>query len=155
MDDHLNSMKWDESINRYVFNTFQIFVNNIISRSPELARLYGWIQYYGALDVYTEEYLIMSLNSFVRPMAFQIAQILNMDPLYIQIGDRLSVLQSLNRLTMMGYYSEWSGYGSTCLNPPNQRVLEYYPISWKQIGYPGPSSGYRLSKSYDFTKKQE
>jgi len=55
----------------------------------------------------------------------------------------LYITSTLNRFTMMGYYSEWSGYGSTRLKTPNQRKLEYYPISWKQVGYPGPSLGYR------------
>ena len=55
----------------------------------------------------------------------------------------LYITSALNRFTMMGYYSEWSGYGSTRLETPNERKLEYYPISWKQVGYPGPSLGYR------------
>lgn len=54
-----------------------------------------------------------------------------------------SINSALNRYTMMGYYSEWYGYGSTGLDAPDQRVLECYPLSWKQIGYPGPSLGYR------------
>lgn len=52
---------------------------------------------------------------------------------------------------MMGYYSEWWGYGSTRLAEPNQRKLEYYPFSWKQVGYPGPSLGYRAQKNFSFT----
>lgn len=54
----------------------------------------------------------------------------------------LSITSSLNRTTMMGYYSEWYGYGGTRLNNPNQRELEFYPLSWEQVGYPGPSLGY-------------
>jgi hypothetical protein len=57
-------------------------------------------------------------------------------------GILFSLTSDLNRLTMMGYYSEWSGYGTTRLEEPNQRRLEFYPLSWKQIGYPGPSLGY-------------
>jgi hypothetical protein len=48
------------------------------------------------------------------------------------------VVDLINRHTMFGYYSEWSGYGSTRLLMPQARKLEYTPISWKQIGYPGP-----------------
>lgn len=55
----------------------------------------------------------------------------------------LSVIEAIKRLTLMGYYSEWSGYGSTRLDPPDRRVLEFFPISWQQVGYPGPSLGYR------------
>ena len=60
------------------------------------------------------------------------------NPSWIQMAVDL-----INRYTMFGYYSEWSGYGSTRLCTPEARKLEYAPISWKQIGYPGPS----LSKS--------
>lgn len=49
------------------------------------------------------------------------------------------VVDLINRHTMFGYYSEWSGYGSTRLCTPEARVLQYAPISWAQIGYPGPS----------------
>lgn len=49
----------------------------------------------------------------------------------------------LNRSTMFGYYSEWSGYGSTRLAPPDWRRLEHFPLSWVQVGYPGVSRGYR------------
>jgi hypothetical protein len=41
----------------------------------------------------------------------------------------ISTVNNINRLTMMGYYSEWSGYGSTRLDSPNKRVLEFVPIS--------------------------
>lgn len=58
-------------------------------------------------------------------------------------GFVLYILLELNRSTMMGYYSEWSGYGSTRLDEPNQRILEYFPLDWEQVGYPGPSLGYR------------
>jgi hypothetical protein len=49
---------------------------------------------------------------------------------------------SLVRLTMLGYYSEWYGYGSTRFLNPDQRILETTPISWQQINYPGPSLSY-------------
>lgn len=184
----------------YVPDTFKAFVNAIIPRSKELAELYGRIQYYGALDLYTDEYLVMSLNSFILPLAIPTAEMLNiaaaqlvymykdyrisdysrasawqifseLSPivqlqvvnLLLQPIDYLSELPNpfqndqgniffsimlLNRLTMMGYYSEWSGYGTTRLEPPNQRILEHYPISWEQVGYPGPSLGYRISSVY-------
>jgi hypothetical protein len=49
------------------------------------------------------------------------------------------VVDLINRFTMFGYYSEWSGYGSTRLLTPEARRLEYFPFSWTQISYPGPS----------------
>jgi hypothetical protein len=101
--------------------TLKAFVDAIIPRSPGLAEEYGKIQYFGALDLHTYEYLIMTLSSYSIPLT---------NPLAV-------------RFVMMGYYSEWSGYGSTRLEEPAQRRLEYNPLSWKQVGYPGPSLGYR------------
>ncbi len=46
---------------------------------------------------------------------------------------------SLNRFTMLGYYSEWFGYGTTRLAKPSERIFEFDPVSWEQAGYPGPS----------------
>lgn len=191
---------WDENkIYDYAADTLKAFADAIIPRSPGLAEQYGRVQYYGALDLYTAEYLIMSLGSLAVPSAIPAAEILNvaaeqflygkgdnrgpfssdrkfflnltpaerfqvidlllqpegiayfpalmqMEPEYV-----ISVISSLNRLIMMGYYSEWPGYGSTRLFPPDQRILEHYPVSWEQIGYPGPSLGYRVSKSYSYT----
>ena len=55
-----------------------------------------------------------------------------------------TALSMLDTYTLMGYYSEWFGYGTTRLKPPEERVLEFKPISWQQVGYPGPSLGYRV-----------
>ena len=107
---------------QYTNETFQAFADAVIPRTPRLAEEYGKIQYFGALDLHTDEYLFLTFA-------------------YSFVG-------SLIRFTMMGYYSEWSGYGSTRLEAPDQRKLEYFPLSWKQVGYPGPSLGYRaLRKS--------
>jgi hypothetical protein len=54
----------------------------------------------------------------------------------------------LNRQTMFGNYSEWSAYGTTRLATPTMRRLEYFPISWKQVGYPGVVPGYRALMGY-------
>lgn len=53
------------------------------------------------------------------------------------------IVDFLNRQTMFGNYSEWSAYGTTRLATPNERRLEYFPISWRQVGYPGVVPGYR------------
>jgi hypothetical protein len=126
---------------------FRAFADAIIPRSPELAEEYGKVQYFGALDLHTDEYLILSLNSYYIPIAKTTAEALDLasEQLVILSGDELilSAISALNRFTMMGYYSEWSGYGSTRLAAPDQRILEFYPLSWEQVGYPGPSLGYR------------
>jgi hypothetical protein len=176
--------------------TFKALVDAIIPRTPELAEEYGEIQYYGALDLYTDEYMVWSLNNYYIPLAKPMAQLLNLAAEQLEINDGnerktlfaelepydrfralvlleelklyfpdmlipmqnypglLSVTNDLVRLTMLGYYSEWSGYGSTRLETPNERILEYYPVSWEQVGYPGPSFSYRaLVTEYYKTRK--
>jgi hypothetical protein len=179
---------------QYTDEIFKAYVDAIIPRTPGLAEVYGRIQYYGALDLNTDEYMIMSLNNFEFPIASPSAEMLNIAAEQLVSLDRsirmefsrytgwntfavlppldrfraltlledlrfhLSILplpfqdnpgyilyttSVLNRLALMGYYSEWSGYGSTRLQSPNQRTLEYFPVSWQQVGYPGPSLGYR------------
>ena len=175
--------------------TFQAFADAIIPRTPGLAEEYGRIQFFGALDAHTDEYIILSLNYYEIPLAESTAEMLDAVAEHLVIMDgnnrlinfsrflggsaftaidpsdrfrALTLLESLNsnladlpvpfhdnpelllytistlnRFTMMGYYSEWLGYGSTRLDSVNQRKLEYHPFSWKQIGYPGPSLGYR------------
>ncbi len=170
-----------------VENTYQALVDAIIPRTPGLAQEYGQIQYYGALDLQVDQFLIYVLEHLSVPMVLPIAEILNAAAVlwsrdqgyYGPVSfaalspiERLSVLNMLTQLpqapeimtmisevdpglwmtvismldtyTLMGYYSEWSGYGTTRLNPPEERVLEFKPLSWLQIGYPGPSLGYRV-----------
>lgn len=63
-------------------------------------------------------------------------------------GFVINIADMLNRLTMMGYYSEWPGYGSTRLKTPEKRRLEYIPAGWIQVGYPGISKGYHALRGY-------
>lgn len=202
--DGLKNGLWDEnSVYDYVVNTMKAYADAMVPHSPDLAELYGRIQFYGAVESYTAEYLIMSLDSYPTPFAVAVAEILNMaakqylmekgeDPdvpkdsggLYfsklsqedrLKIVDRISspggiiyvpagltmkqedivpVMSALNRLTLMGYYSEWSGYGSTRFMSPDKRMLEYKPIGWEQVGYPGPSKGYRVAGAFNFAQKK-
>lgn len=183
---NINSMQHTE-------DTFKALVDAIIPRTSRLAREYGRIQYFGALDLNTDEYMILTLNSYFIPLAEPMAEILDLAAqqlIYLEGEDILqnfskfpeggafasltpldrfraltllgefesdqgdlssmdnpelilTISTTLNRFTMMGYYSEWSGYGSTRLEAPDRRVLEYFPISWQQVSYPGPSLGYR------------
>ncbi len=67
----------------------------------------------------------------------------------------LAITGVLTLLVISGYYTEWSGYGSTSTQAPEQRVLEHFPTGWKQVGYPGPSLGYHAFRGYlleQFTK---
>lgn len=45
-------------IHLYTYDTIMAFVDVVIPRTPLLAQMYGEIMYYGALDLYTDEYLI-------------------------------------------------------------------------------------------------
>ncbi len=169
-------------------NFFYFFVNALIPRTPKLAEKYGAVQYYGAVDQYTDQFLVMLLNHYYIPMAEMTARVMqrygnatgnrndhflsdlsegelidalqylerNMDEL-VQAktpfqNDRWlipEILYNLNRYTMFGYYSEWFGYGTTRAEPPGRRILEFYPLSWEQTGYPGPSLGYRALRAYE------
>lgn len=196
-----NNTTWEENtVFDYVLSTFRAYVDAMIPQSPGLAELFGRIQYYGAVDLSTAEFLIMSLDSYPLPLSIPVAEVLNIaarqylynqaeewvDPEYsdglyfmrLTPQERLEAMETLiipenvtyfpielqmnpdeifpeipwfYKMALMGYYSEWSGYGSTKLAPPTERVMEYIPISWQQIGYPGPSLGYRAARSYDYT----
>lgn len=190
-----NNYNNEYNVSQATQDTFMAYVDGVIPRTPGLAEEYGRIQYFGALDSYTNEYVIYTLNYNDIPLANEVAQLLDLAgerllmaetynnqvnfPLYPAEGTfaslsdvnrfrALSYLEqnseyvsglpeilaekpglvrtinsTLSRYTMLGYYSEWPGYGNTRLNPPLERILEFYPLSWQQIEYPGPSLGYR------------
>ncbi len=180
-----NDRKTDTYSMQYILNTYMAFVEAIVPWSPKLAAEYGEVQYYGAIDSLTYEYLIDSLYQLGGvPLLKSTAEILDMAARELVLRgenefsfnltkgvtfsaliptDRLSALNILKqkelasydttiptekfivdlliKLTLLGYYSEWSGYGLTRLDEPDQRVLEFQPVSWEQVGYPGPNRG--------------
>lgn len=78
----------------------------------------------------------------------------SMPPPYKDDGGLIKfIVDYLNRGTMFGNYSEWSAYGTTRLATPTRRRLEYFPIGWKQVGYPGVSKGYRALRGFLLTIK--
>lgn len=145
----------NNSRNEHIENYYKNFVDTVIPRTPELAYYYGFSQYYGALDSRIDEYLSIMLNSYAVPLAAPFAN-MQIDPAEIPEPFKSNpamiamVKGTLKTTTMMGYYSEWSGYGSTRLAQAEKRTLEYKPISWEQIDYPGPSLGYRALRIYEF-----
>ena len=68
-----------------------------------------------------------------------------LSPLVPDIGILKYVVMAVNGLHGFGYYTEWSGYGSTKTKTPNERVMQIPPgevQSRKQSDYPGPAPGY-------------
>lgn len=62
-------------------------------------------------------------------------------------GFLLNMMDGLNRLILFGFYSEWIGYGEARFHPTTYQ-LAFLPPSWLQVGYPGPSFGYRDFRGY-------
>ncbi len=69
-------------------------------------------------------------------------------PFWKNSGIVLAIISVLTLLTTFGYYSEWSAYDSTRLDLPDERILEEFPTSWEEVGYPGPSKGYHALRGY-------
>lgn len=53
------------------------------------------------------------------------------------------MMDVLNQLTMFGFYSEWTAYGTTAQFSPEYRIVDNYPFGWFLSRYPGPSFAYR------------
>lgn len=70
-------------------------------------------------------------------------------------GFVFTITVSINLLAIIGYYSEWSGYGSTRMETAEKRKLEHFPTGWKQVGYPGPSKGYHALRGHLLEKFTE
>ncbi|PKG25606.1 hypothetical protein [Niallia nealsonii] len=54
-----------------------------------------------------------------------------------------NMIDVINQLTLFGFYSEWTGYGTTEQFSPEMRRVEYFPTGWILSHYPGPSFAYR------------
>lgn len=79
----------------------------------------------------------LKVNPFSLPILF-----------FMNPGLVLSITCLAIMLSTIGYYSGWSGYGSTGLETPEKRTTEHFPAGWKQAGYPGPSKGYHSFRGY-------
>ncbi|MFC5971605.1 hypothetical protein ACFPYI_09705 [Halomarina salina] len=68
-----------------------------------------------------------------------------LSPFVPDLGILKYVVMAVNGLHGFGYYTEWSGYGSTKTDTPNERDLQTGAgevQSRQQSGYPGPADGY-------------
>ncbi|XEC96284.1 hypothetical protein AB6A23_07005 [Paenibacillus tarimensis] len=115
----------------------------------------------GPLNYAVQGGAFASLSPFDRIRTLAMLENLQVDlgllpPPYRDDGGFLVfMIDFLNRGTMFGNYSEWSAYGTTRLATPVARRLEYFPISWKQVGYPGVSMGYRALRGFMLTIVRE
>ena len=76
-------------------------------------------------------------------------------PFYKNPGTVVAVVSILTMLGSAGYYSEWTGYGTTRSGPPAARILAQYPASWQQVDYPGPAMGHHVLRGYIIDKFTE
>lgn len=95
-----------------------------------------------------------TLSPSDRLRAISLLEQLRVNPLRLPIpfwnnpGLVLSIISTIMMFNTIGYYSGWSGYGSTSLETPEKRTVEYFPICWKETEYPGPSRGYHRLRGY-------
>lgn len=109
----------------------------------------------------SEEGIFAALEPTDRCRAISLLEHLQVDlanlpvPFRNNPGIVLAMISIMTMLTTTGYYSEWSGYGSTRLKPPDKRKIEHFPTGWQQVGYPGPSKGYHALRGYLVAKFTE
>jgi hypothetical protein len=105
------------------------------------------------------KWIFANLKRFERLMAIDMLERLEVplgslpEPFTNNPGLTQSMKNTLTQLTLLGYYSEWPGYGSTRLERPDFRCIEYFPIGWIQTNYPGPAFGYRNIRGLFLQKK--
>ncbi|AKL94680.1 hypothetical protein CACET_c12150 [Clostridium aceticum] len=69
-------------------------------------------------------------------------------PFWNNSGVVLAITTVLTLLSTFGHYSEWCAYDSTKLETAENRIIQEFPATWKEVGYPGPSKGYRALRGY-------
>ncbi|HLR52396.1 MAG TPA: hypothetical protein VK072_05915 [Candidatus Avamphibacillus sp.] len=111
-------------------------------------------------SLFTEGKMFSYLSREDRIRTLSLLENLNIDlyllpsPFQNNAGMVKFVTDALNRFSIFGYYSEWPAYGSTRLNPPSNRRLEYFPPGWQQVTYPGVSLGYRAFRGFLLTLEE-
>jgi hypothetical protein len=108
-----------------------------------------------------EEGIFAALEPYDRLRAIRLLEKLEVDlaslpiPFRNNSGFVLTIAGVLAIHVIDGYYTEWSGLGATRLETPEQRKIEDFPISWQQVGYPGPSKGYHALRGFLIEKFTE
>lgn len=76
-------------------------------------------------------------------------------PFWNNAGFVLLIVGELMMLNTIGYYSGGHGYDFSNLKIGARDKSENYYSSWKEVGYPGPSKGYKCLKGYLIDKFTE
>lgn len=66
-----------------------------------------------------------------------------------------SILDAMIMYNTIGYYSGWLEEHLTSMESYEKQKTESLPLSWRQVGYPGPSNGYHALRGYMFEKFTE
>lgn len=111
--------------------------------------------------LFANKYIFASLAPDDRFRAITLLEELKVNPAHLPIpfynnpGTIIAVTGAIIMFVTIGYYTEWSAYGSTSMETPNKRKIEHFPIGWEQVGYPGPSKGYHAFRGYLLEKFTE
>lgn len=111
------------NIYRQTQDTYKALVNTIIPRTPGLAYEYGIAQYYGALDLHTDEYIIFTLNSLTIPLAQPAADMLNIAARNFIALSPLNQLQVLMKLKLYEFKDE-NGFLPVIHYEPSEKDAE-------------------------------
>ncbi|AOY77919.1 hypothetical protein [Clostridium formicaceticum] len=105
-------------------------------------------------DIMQEKGVFAALDPSDRFRTISLLEELRLDlanlpvPFWNNSGVVLAITSVLTLLTVFGHYSEWCAYDSTKLETVEKRIIQEFPVSWKEVGYPGPSKGYRAFRGY-------
>lgn len=108
----------------------------------------------GIISVFSREDVFTTLSRSERLKAINLLERLEVpleslpEPFTNNPGLTQSIKNTITQLTFLGYYSEWTGYGSTRFNRHDYKHIECFPIGWIQTKYPGPAFGYRNFRGF-------
>ncbi|MGI8387422.1 hypothetical protein [Robertmurraya sp. P23] len=110
--------------------------------------------YFYPISAFPREGIFSTLSRSERLRAINLLERLEVpleslpEPFTNNPGLTQSMKNTITQITFLGYYSEWTGYGSTRFNRPDFKRIEYFPIGWIQTKYPGPAFGYRNLRGF-------
>ncbi len=110
--------------------------------------------YFYHISAFPREGIFSTLSRSERLRAINLLERLEVpleslpEPFTNNPGLTQSMKNTITQLTFLGYYSEWTGYGSTRFNRHDYKRIEYFPIGWIQTKYPGPAFGYRNLRGF-------